>query len=243
MTDIQQTTPEATVVPLSPIRKAIADRMVLSKTTIPHAYVMMDVEMTAALKFRETYNAGDGAAAGARISVNDLVMKAAALALKQVPALNATFADGAVTMLPEVNVGVVVAIDGDEGILVPVIPNTDTLSLAAMSQEVRAKAELARKKRLRARDSMGGTFTISNVGMFGATYLIAVVQPPQVGILGVGAVTQVPAVADGQVVVKSVMGIALSFDHRAVDGAVAAKYVAAFNAIMQQPELMAEDRS
>ncbi len=240
MSDVQATTPAATMVPLTPIRKAIADRMVLSKTTIPHAYVMMDIEMTAALQFREAFNAGGyGNAEGVRISVNDLVVKAVALALRQVPALNATFEEGAVVLQPEVNVGVVVAIEGDEGILVPVIPRTDAQPLAAMSQEFRAKAELARKKRLRARDSMGGTFTISNIGMFGATYLIAVVQPPQVGILGVGAVTSVPAVVDGQIVAKTVMGVALSFDHRAVDGAVAAKFVAALAAILQQPALLA----
>ena len=231
---------EPTIVPLNPIRKAIADRMVMSKTTIPHAYVMMDVDMTAALKFREEFHAGGhGNTEGLRISVNDLVVKAAALALRKIPAMNATFEEGVVKMQPEVNVGVVVAIDGDEGILVPVFPRTDTLSLTALGAEVRAKAELARKKRLRARDSMGGTFTISNVGMFGASYLIAVIQPPQVGILGIGAVTKVPAVDGDQIVIKSVMGIALSFDHRAVDGAVAAKYVAAFNAVMQAPEQLA----
>jgi pyruvate dehydrogenase E2 component (dihydrolipoamide acetyltransferase) len=235
-----ETTTEATRVALSPIRKAIADRMVLSKTTIPHAYVMMDIDMTAALAFRAEYNAGGhGNADGTRISVNDLVVKATALALKQVPAVNATFEDGAVLLQPQVNVGVVVAIDGDEGILVPVFPATDTLPLAALNAQVREKAEAARKKRLRARDSMGGTFTISNVGMFGATYLVAVVQPPQVGILGVGAVTKVPAVDGDTVTVKSMMGVALSFDHRAVDGAVAAKFVAALNAILQAPAQLA----
>lgn len=236
MSEQQVAAPEATVVPLTTIRKAIADRMVLSKTTIPHAYVMMDIDMTAALRFREAFNAGQSEV---RVSVNDLVTKAAALALRQVPALNATFDNGAVTLHPDVNVGIVVAIDGDEGILVPVLPNTDTLSLAELSRETRAKAELARKKRLRARDSLGGTFTISNVGMFGATYLVAVVQPPQVGILGVGALTKVPAVDGDQIVIKSMMGVALSFDHRAVDGAVAAKFVAALNAILQQPEQLA----
>jgi len=232
VSDIQVDVPTATVVTLNPIRKAIADRMVLSKTTIPHAYVVMDVDMTAALAFREAFNA---AAAGVRLSVNDLVIKASALALRQVPAMNATFEDGAVHLQPEVNVGVVVAIEGDQGILVPVLPRTDTLALAAMSTEMRARAELARKKRLRARDSMGGTFTISNVGMFGAKYLIAVVQPPQVGILGVGAVTKVPAIENDQVTVKSVMGVTLSFDHRAVDGAVAAKFLAAFAEILREP--------
>lgn len=228
---------EATKVTLNPIRKAIADRMVLSKTTIPHAYVLMDIDMTAALRFREDFNAGGfGNTEGARISVNDLIVKASALALRQVPAVNAIFEDGAVILQPTVNVGVVVAIDNDEGILVPVIPNTDTCALAELNKLVREKAELARKKRLRARDSMGGTFTISNIGMFGATYLIAVVQPPQVGILGVGAVTKVPAVVDDHIVIKSVMGIALSFDHRAVDGAVAAKFTAAISAVLQQPE-------
>lgn len=236
MNDVQVTAPEATVIPLSPIRKAIAERMVLSKTTIPHAYVMMDIDMTAALQYRAEYNAGGhGNAAGARISVNDLVMKASALALRQLPALNATFVDGAVVQHSEVNIGVVVAIDGDDGILVPVIANTDTLPIVEMSRLMREKAELARKKRLRARDSMGGTFTISNVGMLGVNYLIAVVQPPQVGILGVGAVVKVPAVDGDQIVVKSMMGVALSFDHRAVDGAVAAKFVAALAAALQDP--------
>jgi pyruvate dehydrogenase E2 component (dihydrolipoamide acetyltransferase) len=235
----QTTTPEPTIVPLSPIRKAIADRMVLSKTTAPHAYVVMDVPMDAALRFREAFNAGEhGNSAGARISVNDLVVKAAAQALRAVPAVNATFEDGAVLMHPSVNVGVVVAIEGDEGILVPVIPNTDTKPIGEMSAEIRAKAELARKKRLRANDSRGGTFTISNVGMFGVTYLVAVVQPPQVGILGVGAVVRAPQAEGDQVVIKPVMGVALSFDHRAVDGAVAAKYLAAFAAAMQAPNTL-----
>ena len=233
MSDVQIDAPAATVVPLNPIRKAIADRMVLSKTTIPHAYVVMDIDMTAALRFREACNADPAAV---RISVNDLVVKAAALALRAVPALNATFEDGAVYQQPEINIGVVVAIEGDQGILVPVVPRTDQLALPAMSQELRARAELARKKRLRARDSMGGTFTISNVGMFGATYLVAVVQPPQVGILGVGAVTKTAAVEDDHVIVKPLMGVALSFDHRAVDGAVAAKFLAALSAILQEPE-------
>lgn len=239
MNDSQEVATEATVVPLNPIRKAIAERMVQSKTTIPHAYVMMDIDMTAALSFRGEFNVGGhGNVGGARISVNDLVMKAAALALRQVPALNATFEEGAVVMHTAVNIGVVVAIDGDEGILVPVIPNTDTLPILEMSAQLKAKAEVARKKRLRARDSMGGTFTISNVGMFGVSYLIAVVQPPQVGILGIGAVTKVPAVENDAIVVKSMMGVALSFDHRAVDGAVAAKFVAALAEILQQPGLL-----
>jgi len=237
VSDTQLTAVEATIIPLTPIRKAIANLMVQSKTTIPHAYVVMDVDMTAALAFRSAFNAGDhGNSEGARISVNDLVLRATALALRQVPAMNASFADDAVTLQPDVNVGVVVAIDGDQGILVPVISNTDKLSLIEMSQTVRTKAEQARIKRLRARDSMNGTFTISNVGMFGATYLIACVQPPQVGILGVGAVTKVPAVDGDQIVIKSIMGLAVSFDHRAVDGAVAAKFLAAMNAVLQTPD-------
>ncbi len=235
MPDVQ--TPAPTIVPLTPIRKAIADRMVLSKTTIPHAYVVMDIDMTAALGLREAFNAGaHGNSAGARISVNDLVVKATGLALRQMPALNATFEEGAVVLQPAVNVGVVVAIEGDEGILVPVLPDTDARPITALSLEMRAKADQARKKRLRARDSQGGTFTISNVGMLGATYLVAVVQPPQVGILGVGAVTRVPAVEGDAIVIKQVMGVALSFDHRAVDGAVAAKFLATLNTLLQSPE-------
>ncbi|HEY3417189.1 MAG TPA: 2-oxo acid dehydrogenase subunit E2 [Armatimonadota bacterium] len=239
MSETQIAAPEAVVIPLDPIRKAIADRMVLSKTTIPHAYVFMDIDMTAAQAFRGAFNGGGyGNTEGVRISVNDLLIKAAALALRKYPAMNATFEDGQVIQRPEVNVGTVVAIENDQGILVPVLPNTDTLSLPALSQEMRGKAELARKKRLRARDSMGGTFTISNIGMFGATYLVAVVQPPQVGILGVGAVTKVPAVVEDQIVVRSVMGVCLSFDHRGVDGAVAAKFVAGLAGFLQTPEAL-----
>jgi len=129
----------------------------------------------------------------------------------------------------------VVAIEGDEGILVPVIRNADSRRIGEIAQEVRDKGGLARKKRLRARDSMGGTFTISNVGMFGVNYLIAVVQPPQVAIMGVGAVNKVPAVDGEQIVIKSVMGVTLSFDHRAVDGAVAAKFLNAFAEVLQTP--------
>lgn len=235
MTNIPQEE-STTIIPLNPIRKAIADRMVISKTTIPHAYVLMDIDMTAAMAFREAFNAGEyGNSAATRISVNDLIMKATALALKRLPALNATFEDGAVRQHEQVNIGVVVAIDGDEGILVPVINNTDQLNITEMSAQLRSKAEAARKKRLRARDSMGGTFTISNVGMFGVNYLIAVVQPPQVGILGIGAVKKTPAVENESVVIKSMMGVALSFDHRAVDGAVAAKFTALLAEILQSP--------
>ncbi|MEI7832044.1 MAG: dihydrolipoamide acetyltransferase family protein [bacterium] len=236
MSEAVNDTPQPTIVPLTPIRKAIADRMVLSKTTMPHAYVIMDVDMTAALKFRSEFNTrGHGNDTGEKISVNDLVLKAAALTLQKMPGVNATFEDNAVVLQPEVNVGVVVAIEGDEGILVPVIRNADSRRIGEIAQEVRDKGGLARKKRLRARDSMGGTFTISNVGMFGVNYLIAVVQPPQVAIMGVGAVNKVPAVDGEQIVIKSVMGVTLSFDHRAVDGAVAAKFLNAFAEVLQTP--------
>jgi pyruvate dehydrogenase E2 component (dihydrolipoamide acetyltransferase) len=227
---------DKTVVTLGPIRKVIAERMTLSKTTIPHAYVMMDIDMTAALWFRAEFNAGGhGNTDGIKISVNDLVLKATAMALAHIPAVNSTFEDGAVIIHHNVNVGVVVAIDNDEGILVPVFKNADLSPLVELGKNVREKADLARRKKIRARDSMDGTFTISNVGMFGANYLIAVVQPPQTGILGIGAVKKVPAVIDEQVVIRSMMGVALSFDHRAIDGAVGAKFLAELNAVLQEP--------
>ncbi|MEI6519374.1 MAG: 2-oxo acid dehydrogenase subunit E2 [bacterium] len=227
---------DKTVVTLGPIRKVIAERMTLSKTTIPHAYVMMDIDMTAALWFRAEFNAGGhGNADGVKISVNDLVLKATAMALAKIPAVNSTFEDGAVIIHHNVNVGVVVAIDNDEGILVPVFKNADQTALIELGKNVREKADLARRKKIRARDSMDGTFTISNVGMFGANYLIAVVQPPQTGILGIGAVKKVPSVVEDQVVIRSIMGVALSFDHRAIDGAVGAKFLAELNSILQEP--------
>jgi len=226
-----------TVIKLSPIRKAIADRMVESKTNAPHAYVAIDINMTNAVEFRKQNNkiAADNGTED-KISLNDLLVKACAKALKEYPGINATFVDDELHLHDEVNIGVVAAIDNDEGILVPVIRNSDQKSVFEVSREIREKAALVRKKRLRASDSMGGTFTISNVGMFGAKYLTAVVQPPQVAILGVGAALQTPIVVNNEIVIAPMMGIILSFDHRAVDGAVAAKFIKSVADNLQTPE-------
>jgi len=226
-----------TVIKLSPIRKAIADRMVESKTNAPHAYVAIDINMTNAVEFRKQNNkiAADNGTED-KISLNDLLVKACAKALKEYPGINATFVDDELHLHDEVNIGVVAAIDNDEGILVPVIRTSDQKSVFEVSREIREKAALVRKKRLRASDSMGGTFTISNVGMFGAKYLTAVVQPPQVAILGVGAALQTPIVVNNEIVIAPMMGIILSFDHRAVDGAVAAKFIKSVADNLQTPE-------
>ena len=226
------------IVKLSPIRKAIADRMVESKTTAPHAYVVIDVNMTNAVNFRKQFNekAAQDEEIGVKISLNDLLVKACAKALKEIPGINATFANDELTFHEDVNIGVVAAIDNDEGILVPVLKNADTRPITELSAEMKEKAALVRKKRLRASDSMNGTFTISNVGMFGAKYLTAVIQPPQVAILGVGAATPTPVVVGNEIVIAPMMGITLSFDHRGVDGAVAAKFIKLVADLLQTPE-------
>ena len=227
------------IVELSAIRKAIADRMVESKTKAPHAYVTIDVNIKKADDFRKAFNAKaleDGREV--KLSVNDLLIKSCAYALREIPGVNATFEDGKLVTHDNVNIGVVAAIDNDEGILVPVLKDADIRPLIDISAEMRGKGALVRKKRLRASDSMGGTFTISNVGMFGAKYLTAVIQPPQVAILGVGAATLTPVVVDGKIEIAPLMGITLSFDHRGVDGAVAAKFIKYVADIFQTPEVL-----
>lgn len=226
-----------TIVELSAIRKAIADRMVESKTKAPHAYVTIDISMKNAVDFRVAVNKkADEEGREDKISLNDLLVKACALGLKEFPGINATFVDDKLHLHDEINIGVVAAIDNDEGILVPVLKNADTKPLLELSAEMKEKGALVRKKRLRASDSMNGTFTISNVGMFGAKYLTAVVQPPQVAILGVGSAIPTPVVVNNEIAIAPVMGITLSFDHRAVDGAVAAKFIAKVAEILQEPE-------
>jgi len=220
------------IVPLSPMRKTIGRRMIESKTAAPHFYVTMDVDMAGAMALRAQLNAllDDED----KISVNDLIVKAAAIALRKYPNLNASFAGDEVHVHREVNIGIAVA--RDTGLLTTVIKGCDKKSLAQIAREAREQVSRARDGRMQADDMIGGTFTISNLGMFGVEDFVAIINPPQAAILALGAVQRVPVVNDDDELVASTrMKATISADHRVTDGAEAARFMQAFKAALEQP--------
>jgi pyruvate dehydrogenase E2 component (dihydrolipoamide acetyltransferase) len=218
--------------PLSPMRKTIGRRMVESKQQAPHFYVTMDVDMAAAMSLRKQLN--ELVPAEEKISVNDLIVKAAAIGLREFPKLNASFAGDEIRIHNEVNVGLAVA--RENGLLTVVIRDCDVKSLAEIAKDARDVIGRARDGRMRADDMVSGTFTISNLGMFGVDDFIAIINPPQAAILAVGAVQKVPVVdADGQLAVGTRMKMTISADHRVTDGAEAAQYLVAVKAALEQP--------
>lgn len=225
-------TPEGyRVVPLTGMRQTIARRMVESKTTAPHFYVTVDVDMAAAMALRSQLNAllpeSD------KISVNDFIVKAAALALKQFPNINASFAGDEIRVHEQVNIGIAVA--RETGLVVTVVRDCDKKPLAQIAVEARELVGRAREGRMKPDDMVGGTFTISNLGMFDVENFIAIIGPGQAAILAVGTVQQVPVVKDGQLAVGTRMKATISADHRVTDGAEAAKFMQAFKAALEQP--------
>lgn len=221
-----------TVELLTGMRQTIARRMVESKTQAPHFYITMDVDMGPAMALREQLNAL--LPEGEKISVNDLIIKASALALKRYPHLNGSFADHEIHLHEEINIGVAVA--REAGLVTAIVRNADQKSLAQIAREAREVIARAREGRMRAEDMVGGTFTISNLGMFGVDEFIAIINPPQAAILAVGAVQRVPVVdAQGQLAVGTRMKITLSADHRVTDGAEAARFLQELRGALEQP--------
>lgn len=218
-------------IPLTNIRKVIARRLTEAKSTIPHFYLEADCEIDALLDLRETLNSqGEGQY---KLSVNDFVIKAAALALRQVPEANTAWADDAILQFHNVDVSVAVATDG--GLITPIVKQADRAGLASISAEVKALAARARDGLLQPAEYQGGSITISNLGMFGVKAFSAIINPPQSCILAVGAAERRPVVRGDACVPATVMSCTLSVDHRAVDGAVGARYLAAFKALIEQP--------
>jgi pyruvate dehydrogenase E2 component (dihydrolipoamide acetyltransferase) len=225
-------TPEGyRAVPLTGMRQTIARRMVESKTTAPHFYITMDIDMAAAMALRGQLNAllpeTD------KISVNDFIMKATALALRQFPNINATFAGDQIHIHEQVNIGIAVA--RETGLVVTVVRGCDRRPLAEIAKEARELVGRAREGRMKPDDMVGGTFTISNLGMFDVDDFIAIIGPGQAAILAVGAVKQAPVVKDGQLAVGTRMKATISADHRVTDGAEAARFMQALKAALEQP--------
>jgi pyruvate dehydrogenase E2 component (dihydrolipoamide acetyltransferase) len=223
------------ILPHSMMRKVIAKRLTESKQTVPHFYLTVDCEIDALLKGRAALNAaapekGEGAY---KLSVNDFIIKAAAMTLKKVPAANASWSDDGTVMYDRVDISVAVAIPG--GLITPIIFDAANKGLVQISAEMKALAAKARDGKLVPEEYQGGTFSLSNLGMFGIKQFEAVINPPQGCILAVGAGEQRAVVKNGQLAVATVMSCTLSVDHRVVDGAVGAEYMAAFKKLIEEP--------
>lgn len=224
-----------TAVPHSTMRKVIARRLSESKQTVPHFYVSMDIELDALLKLRGDLNATspkDGAGAF-KLSVNDMVIKAAAVTLRRMPKVNASWTDEAAILYDDVDISVAVSIP--DGLITPIIRKADQKGLAAISTEMKDLAARAKSGKLKPEEFQGGGFSISNMGMYGVTDFAAIINPPQAGILAVSAGQQRPVVKDGQLAIATVMTCTLSVDHRIVDGALAAEWIAEFKRIVENP--------
>jgi pyruvate dehydrogenase E2 component (dihydrolipoamide acetyltransferase) len=219
--------------PLNAMRRVIARRLIESKQTVPHFYLTTDCEIDTLLKIRGELNAMSDAY---RISVNDFVIRAAALALRQVPAANASWSDDAILLWDTADIAVAVALD--DGLITPIVKMADRKGLAAIASETKDLVARARAGKLKLEEFQGGTFSISNLGMYGVREFSAVINPPHGGILAVGAGEQRPVVKNGALTVATVMSCTLSCDHRAVDGAVGAQFLAAFKKLVEDPLTM-----
>jgi pyruvate dehydrogenase E2 component (dihydrolipoamide acetyltransferase) len=218
--------------PVSQMRKTIARRLAESKFTAPHFYLTMDINMDQAIASRKALNSLDGV----KVSFNDLVVKAVAMALKQNPGVNSSWMGDFIRRNQHVHIGVAVAVE--DGLLVPVIRHADTKGLVQISAEVREFAQKAKDKKLQPSDWEGNTFTISNLGMFGIESFTAIVNPPDSCILAIGGIKEVPVVKNGQVVPGNVMKVTLSCDHRVVDGATGSGFLQTFKTYMENPTAM-----
>lgn len=221
-----------TAIPNNNIKKVTARRLSESKQTVPHFYLSVDCRIDQLLAMRKRINDS----ADVKVSVNDFVVRAVALALKEVPAANSAWSDDAVLQFNTVDISVAVATPN--GLITPIVKNADKKGLAGISSEMKDLAERARAGKLKPEEFQGGGFTISNLGMFGVKDFAAIINPPQSCILAVGAGDQRPVVIDGKIEVATVMTCTLSVDHRSVDGAVGAQFLAAFKKRIEDPAIM-----
>ena len=229
--------PKDTVIPLSGMRRVIADRLLSSKTHLPHFYLSIEVDAAPMMKLRAEANAAAEASGGQKLTVNDFVLKAVVTAAQKVPQVNASFAGDSIIQYAAVNLSVAVAVE--EGLVTPVIRDAQGKSLREISDAVRDLAGRARSKKLKPDEYAGGTITVSNLGAYGIGQFCAIINPPQALILAVGAIVKKPVVGPGDtVVVGQRMNVTLSADHRVVDGAVGANYLGELKKLLESPALM-----
>lgn len=220
--------------PLSALRKTIAERMMRSLATTAQMTGFGKVDMTEAIKLRDALIA-KAQALGTRVTYTDIALKAAATVLAEMPELNSCIDGAEIVTWPDVNIGLAVAVD--DGLIVPVIRNVDRLTFGEVARQRKALVDKARAGRLARADVEGATFTLSNFGSYGGDFETPILNPPQSALLGIGRIEDTPVVRDGQIVIRPVMSISLTFDHRLIDGAVAGRFRARFKALLENPAL------
>ncbi|MBI2533781.1 MAG: 2-oxo acid dehydrogenase subunit E2 [Deltaproteobacteria bacterium] len=220
------------IIPLTPMRRIVGQRMAQSKQSAPHFYISMEIDMSSVSEARINWKEKGESNVP---SINDFILHACARALKDFPSLNASFTDGGIQQHRDINIGVAVALD--EGLVVPVIRNADRLSLTELAAQSRELADKAQKKKLFPLDYEGGTFTVSNLGMLGVDSFTAIINPPQCAILAVGRVAARVVADDGMFAIRSLMTATLSADHRVVDGAIAARFLREVKSLLEKPAI------
>ncbi|THD64169.1 pyruvate dehydrogenase complex dihydrolipoamide acetyltransferase, partial [Phenylobacterium sp.] len=224
------------LIPLDGMKKTVARRMTESFRDVPHFPLTIDVELDALLEARAKINAMLEKSGGGKVSVNDMVIKAAAVALKQVPEANASYTPEGIAMHHHADISMAVAVPG--GLITPIIFKAETKGLAQIAAEAKDLAERARTKKLKPEEYLGGTFSVSNLGMFGIKSFASIINEPQGAIMSVGAGEKRPVVRDGQLAIATVMSVTLTCDHRVVDGATGARFLAAFKPLLEDPITM-----
>ena len=220
--------------PTSQMRRVIASRLAESIGPVPTFYLTAEVEMDNALALRKSINSTVGEEQ--KISVNDVIVKAAAMALTKHPFVNASYQDRSIRFYNQADIGVAVAID--EGLITPVVRGANLKGILEIAAEIKSLAAKAKAKKLQPEDYTGATFSISNLGMFGIKEFTAIINPPEAGILAIGGAEPTPVVRDGEITVRSIMHITMSCDHRVVDGATGAKFLQTFKQMLEQPGMM-----
>jgi pyruvate dehydrogenase E2 component (dihydrolipoamide acetyltransferase) len=224
-------------VPNDNMRKTIARRLTSAKSLIPHYYLTIDCDIGALMATRGRLNEKSPKANGAyKLSVNDFVVKAAAMALMKHPDVNASWTEAAMLKHKHADVGI--AVDLNPGLITPIVFHAETKGLAEISNEVKSLAERAKAKKLKPQDYEGGAFSISNLGMFGIKDFTAIINPPQSAILAIGAGEERAVVRDGKIVAATIMTITMSCDHRVIDGATGARYLQTLKAYIEEPASM-----
>ncbi len=219
--------------PLSPMRKVIAQRLSQAKTFIPHIYVRQEIDAGPLFEAREQLKNGN-----LKVTFNDFAIRASALALKEHPHINSGFNSATQSMILFKTVDISVAVTVEAGLITPIVRHADYKNLGEISAEVKELAARAKAGKLQPEEYKGGSFTISNMGMFGVSDFCAIINPPQSCILAIGGISDAPMVKNGQVVAGKKMGLVLSADHRVVDGAEAAKFLKAIQKYLENPALL-----
>lgn len=230
--EVKQDIPSGTYeeIPLTPIRRVISQRLQEAKSTIPHFYITQLVDAGALLQMREQLSNLE-----TKVSINDCVIKAVALALRDHPAVNAAFNPAKQSILQYKTIDISVAVSIEAGLITPIVTYADRKSLTEISAEVRALAKKAKEGKLAPHEFQGGSFTVSNMGMFGVTEFQAIINPPQAAILAIAGVQDVPFVKEGTVVAGKGMNISLSVDHRVIDGVLGAKFIKSVQKYLENP--------